>query len=301
MVYLFSASVSPLVLPGPLWFVTASLAALFAIFYPLVLAIILSKRLNVDPHYAGYGALIFFLFQIITRIPLVQVVGGVLAPALKSSYLALLLWLIALTLTAGLFEEIGRYVGYRWLMKKEQKTWEKALMYGVGHGGIESILLVGVSLGFSVLVGLVLLVVPSSVLPASLVTPLSQQYASIAHQPGWLPLLGLWERLWTLPVHLALSVVVVQMFLRGQRRWLWYAIAAHALVDFISVALPTLLGLSGLTSVFFSEGCVALFGLLALLVIRWLRTAPSPVSPAGPTMLGDASVSTLGSGSDEVK
>lgn len=290
MVHMLSISASTLVLPGPLWFVTASLAALFAIFYPIVLAIILSKRLNVDPHYAGYGALIFFLFQVITRIPLVQVIGGALAPTLKTSSLALLLWLIALSLTAGLFEEVGRYVGYRWLMRKEQKTWEKAIMYGVGHGGIESILLVGVSLGFSVLIGLVLLAVPSSVLPASLVAPLSKQYAAIAQQPGWLPLLGLWERLWTLPVHLALSVAVVQLFIRGQRRWLWYAIAAHALVDFVSVALPPLLGLSRLVSAFVSEGLVFLFGLLALLVIRLLRTAPSVASPAAPTLPDSASV-----------
>ncbi len=285
MVSVFSATASTLVLPGPLWFVTASLSALFAIFYPLVLVIILSKHLKVDPHYAGYGALIFFLFQIITRIPLVQVLGGVLAPTLKASSVALLLWLIALSLTAGLFEEVGRYVGYRWLMRKEQKTWEKALMYGAGHGGIESILLVGLSLGFSVLVGLVLLVVPGNVLPASLQTQLGAQYASIAHQPGWLPLLGLWERLWTLPVHLALSVVVVQMFLRGQRRWLWFAIGAHALVDFVSVALPPLLGITGLTSAFLSEGFVAFFGLLALLVIRWLRSAQPP-APDAPGRLG---------------
>lgn len=285
MVHVFSVAASTLVLPGPLWFVTASLAALFAIFYPLVLVITLSKRLKIDPHYAGYGALIFFLFQIITRIPLVQVLGNALAPTLKSSSTALLLWLIALSLTAGLFEEIGRYVGYRWLMKKEQKTWEKALMYGAGHGGIESILLVGISLGFSVLVGLALLVLPSGVLPASLQGQLGAQYASISQQPGWLPLLGMWERLWTLPVHLALSVVVVQVFLRGQRRWLWFAIGAHALVDFVSVALPPLLGIKGLTSAFLSEGFVALFGLLALLVIRWLRSEQPPASPSS-TRLG---------------
>ncbi|HEY7123897.1 MAG TPA: YhfC family glutamic-type intramembrane protease [Ktedonobacterales bacterium] len=283
--YVYFAAASSLVLPGPLWFVTASIAALFAIFYPVVLAIILSKRLNIDPHYAGYGALIFFLFQIVTRIPLVQVLGGALAPTLKSSSTALLLWLIALSLTAGLFEEVGRYVGYRWLMRKEQKTWEKALMYGAGHGGIESILLVGLSLGFSVLIGLVLLVVPTNVLPASLQEQLGAQYASIAAQPGWLPLLGMWERLWTLPVHLALSVIVVQMFLRGQRRWLWLAIGAHAMVDFVSVALPPLLGIKGLTSAFLSEGFVALFGLLALLVIRWLSSAQPP-TPDAPIRVG---------------
>ena len=116
--------------PCVVWFITASVAALFAIFYPIVLATTLSKRLQVDAHYAGFGALIFFLFQVISRIPLVQVVGGVLAPQLKTSRLVAMLWLVMLAFTAGLFEEVGCYVGYRWLMRREQKTWEKAVMYG---------------------------------------------------------------------------------------------------------------------------------------------------------------------------
>lgn len=80
-----------LVQPGIGWYVSASFTALFAIFYPIVLAIVLSKRLRVDAHYAGFGTLIFFLFQVISRIPLVQVVGGVLAPQLQASQQAAML------------------------------------------------------------------------------------------------------------------------------------------------------------------------------------------------------------------
>jgi uncharacterized membrane protein YhfC len=283
MSYTLSAA-SALVLPGPLWFITASLAALFAIFYPVVLAIILSKRLKVGTHYAGFGALIFFLFQVISRIPLVQLANGALQPALRTSQLVLGCWLIVLALTAGLCEEYGRYIGYRWFMRKEEKTWGKALMYGVGHGGLESMLLVGVSLAVSVAIGLVLATLPSGALSARAVTALGAQYNNAAAQPGWLPLLGLWERLWVMPWHLALSVIVAQVFIRGQRRWLWIAIAAHALADFLSVAVPSQLGLPGLKADFLSEGVVLLIGLLALLVIRWLRpaqpaAAQAPMSP----------------------
>lgn len=37
---------------------------------------------------------------------------------------------------AGIFEECGRYVIMKYLMKKN-KTRENAVMYGIGHGGIE--------------------------------------------------------------------------------------------------------------------------------------------------------------------
>ena len=259
--------------PGIGWYVAASASALFAIFYPIVLAIVLGKRLRVDAHYAGYGALIFFLFQVITRIPLVQVVGGTLAPTLKASQLAALLWLVALALTAGLFEEIGRYVGYRWLLRREQKTWEKAVMYGVGHGGIESILLVGLSLLGTILIGLALTAVPLTILPASQRAPLVQQYAALATQPGWYPLLGLWERLWTLPVHIGLSVVVLQVFRRGRLRWLWLAVLAHAVVDFSVVAVQLPLSGHPLLVALVPEALVAIFGAIALWVIRALRPA----------------------------
>jgi uncharacterized membrane protein YhfC len=45
--------------------IAASLAAIvFMIAYPLILAVIAHRRLQVSWRYFGYGALIFFLFQI---------------------------------------------------------------------------------------------------------------------------------------------------------------------------------------------------------------------------------------------
>jgi uncharacterized membrane protein YhfC len=61
------------------------LAVLFQIFYPIGLAIVARRRLKVGWRYFGYGALIFLLFQLVTRIPLVQVVQGAIAPQLASS------------------------------------------------------------------------------------------------------------------------------------------------------------------------------------------------------------------------
>lgn len=42
---------------------------------------------------------------------------------------------------AGLFEETGRYIAFRFVLKRQQKNDYNALMYGVGHGGIEMIML----------------------------------------------------------------------------------------------------------------------------------------------------------------
>ncbi len=274
--------------PGVLWLALEVLAALFAILYPLVLVLVLRRRLGVGWRYVAFGALIFLLFQLISRVPLVGVANQLLAPWLQASLVALVGWYGVLAITAGLFEEVGRYVGYRWLMRREEKTWEKAVMYGVGHGGLESAVLVGLGIIGTLASLLVLASVNLATLPAAQQEAVSRQYAALAAQPGWFPLLALWERLWTLPVHIALSVVVVQVFLRGQQRWLWIAVLAHALLDFVVLVVQLPLSGHPVAAGLLAEGVVAIFGVLALWTIRALRPVPSALPMLTPERLEQA-------------
>jgi uncharacterized membrane protein YhfC len=247
-------------------------AILFAILYPLALAVVARRRLGVGWRFFGYGALIFFLFQLISRVPLMQGVQSQIAPQLQASRALLIAWLVTAAVTAALFEEIGRYIGYRWLMRNEEKTWPKAIMYGIGHGGIESILLVGGLMIVGLINMIVLPNIPLDTIPEAQRAQVQAQIAALQNEPAWLPLLGAWERLWTLPIQIAFSVIVLQVFRRGSLRWLWLAIAGHTLVD-LSVALPALLNLQGTGATLLVEGIVTLFGIAALWVIWRLRDA----------------------------
>lgn len=247
-------------------------AILFAILYPLALAVVARRRLGVGWRFFGYGALIFFLFQLSSRVPLMQGVQYLIAPQLQASRALLIAWLVTAAVTAALFEEIGRYIGYRWLMRNEEKTWPKAIMYGIGHGGIESILLVGGLMIVGLINMIVLPNIPLDTIPEAQRAQVQAQIAALQNEPAWLPLLGAWERLWTLPIQIAFSVIVLQVFRRGSLRWLWLAIAGHTLVD-LSVALPALLNLQGTGATLLVEGIVTLFGIAALWVIWRLRDA----------------------------
>lgn len=254
-------------------------AALIEILLPLALALAARRRLGVRWRYFGYGALIFLLFQLLTRVPLVQILQAQLAPQLSASRGLLIGWIVILSLTAGLAEEIGRYVGYRWLMKRDDKTWEKAIMYGLGHGGLESMLLVA---GLTLLGLINLLALSASNLDTLPISPeqrtqLQQQLAAVAAQPEWLPLAGAWERLWAISFHVAMSVVVLQVFRRGRMIWLWLAVAAHALLDFLGAGLPTALGLQGNAALLTSEAIVTVAGLISLWAIWALRDRPEPI------------------------
>lgn len=253
--------------------IAATLAAiLFEALFPLAAAWFVGRRLQVSWRYFAYGAVIFLIFQLITRVPLVIVLQGVVTPYVEASRALIFGWLVALALTAGLAEEIGRYIGYRWLFR-EEKTWSRAVMYGLGHGGFESMVLVG---GLTLL-GLINLLALSSVDLATL--PLTdeqqelarQQLAAVAAQPDWLPLAGAWERLWTLPFHVALSVIVLQVFRRGQMGWLWLAITLHTLVNLIAVGIAPALALQGTAAILIPEVVVMFAGIAGLWVIWRLR------------------------------
>jgi uncharacterized membrane protein YhfC len=248
-------------------------SVVFVVAYPLVLAVVAHRRLHVGWRYLAYGAIVFFIFQLATRVPAVQLIQSAIAEQLKASRTLMWAWLVVLALTAGLFEEVGRYLGYRVFMRREDKTWPKAIMYGLGHGGLESIVLVG---GLT-LVGLINFWSIASggltQLPEDQRVLAAQQVQVLNSQPGWTALLSAWERLWTVPIQVAFSVIVLQVFRRGKLIWLLWAVLGHALVDLVVVGLQQLLG-PGLDSSLVIEGVVGVFGLIALWIIWRLRDAP---------------------------
>jgi uncharacterized membrane protein YhfC len=80
----------------------------------------------------GIGALVFFVSQVVLRlpwqIPLGRWVQG------HSEWLVPFLFFSSLT--AALFEETGRWLGYRHLLTSERSR-RVAIMFGLGHGALD--------------------------------------------------------------------------------------------------------------------------------------------------------------------
>jgi uncharacterized membrane protein YhfC len=258
---------------NPRFVIATAFSIVFVIVYPIVLAIVAHHELRLSWRYVGYGAIVFFVFQLVTRVPAVQLIQAAIGPQLKASPPLMWTWLVVLALSAGVFEEVGRYVGYRLFMRGEDKTWSKAVMFGIGHGGLESALLVG---GMMVLALISLWTAANgglNQLPDDQRAAATQQLQTLNAQPGWAALFGAWERLWTVPIQIAFSVIVLQVFRRGKLVWLLWAVLGHACVDLVAVGLQQILG-QGLTSSLLIEAVVAVFGLIAIGIIWRLRDPP---------------------------
>ncbi|HEY3822010.1 MAG TPA: YhfC family glutamic-type intramembrane protease [Polyangiaceae bacterium] len=255
--------------------VALAVAAALTTLGPMAVALWWSRRSGAPMSVWGAGALVFVVSQCVLRLPWQIPLGIWMGPRIHGSRALSFAWIAASSLTAGLFEEVGRWVGYRWLVKKE-RSFRTGVMFGLGHGGIESMLLVGLSLAGTLIAYVALATAPSmlKVPPESLgklVTTLS------ALRPGDF-VASVVERAMALTFHVACSLVVLQCFLRGSKRWLALAVAMHFVADFVAVGGAVELKHHG-ALVAEAAGLPMFF--VSMGVIAWARkrlAAPPPAS-----------------------
>lgn len=229
---------TPPVMPDG-YFLASGVSIAVMVIVPILLAVWAYKRLGSSGRALTAGMVTFGVSQLLLRLPLVQVVQYLLRDTLQSSTTALWLWLAVAAVSAGLFEETARWYAFRKPLA-DAREWKEAVGLGVGHGGLESAFLVA---GLSVL-GTVQALAFSRLDPSKLADRPPEQMTQIvaaaeklSAMEAWHPLLAAWERLAALPLHILLSVMVLQVFVRGSRAWLWAAIALHGAVNFVAVAM----------------------------------------------------------------
>jgi uncharacterized membrane protein YhfC len=256
--------------------ITHALNGLLMIAMPIVLAILLTRRWRMGWGLWWIGAATFVLSQV-GHIPFNWAAGLVLN-RVDTMYWPLVAQQIFnavfLGLSAGLWEEGMRYIVLRWWAKKA-RSWRSGVLFGAGHGGAEAAIL-----GLLVLFGyLAMLAIRSmdlsALMPAAQSGLVQQQSAAYWSLPWYDSLLGALERFLTIPIQIAMAVIVMQTFLRRQWFWVWLAVLYHAVVDASVVfALDYI-------SIYWIEALVAVFSIVSVWVILRLRQ-PEPALESSP-------------------
>ena len=234
---------------------------------PIVLGIIIARRLHQRWRLFLVGAALFMgsfvvhvAFNVVVLNPLLERLGfgaGTLG-------VGLLVGALLLGLSAGLFEEVTRWLGLKYWIK-DARSWSSSLMYGAGWGGAEAIFL-----GLTVLWALAQALmfrqgVLQSLIPVEQMALVEAQFAAYWETPLLFNLLGAAERTFALALQISLSVMVMRVFTHGNRLWLIAAIAWHALVDAVVVVAITQVGPLE------TEAIVAVFAIISVVIIFWLR------------------------------
>ncbi len=223
----------PHVIFDPIAATGLALAAAFCLVAPIVVALWWHRRSGAPLRALGIGALVFFVSQVVLRLPW-QIPLGRWVQA-HSEYLVP--FVLFSSLTAGLFEETGRWLGYRHLLTVERSR-RVAIMFGLGHGALEAILLAGLPLA-GLLVSWVL--AAQGRLPPVAMDAIRQQTAVLDF---WRIQLAALERASAIAVHVGLALVVLQVWKRGGLRWLLLAILLHFSINAVAALLVLKLQLS---------------------------------------------------------
>lgn len=261
--------------------ITHVLNGLLMIVMPVVLAVVLTRRWKMGWGLWWIGAATFVLSQV-GHIPFNWAAGLAL-----NRFDAMMYWPLVgqqlfnaafLGLSAGLWEEGMRYIVLRWWARKA-RSWRSGVLFGAGHGGAEAAIL-----GLLVLVGYFSMLAIramdlSALVPAEQAGLVQQQAAAYWSMPWYDSLLGALERFLTIPIQIAMAVIVMQAFLRRRGFWLGLAILYHAIVD-ASVVFAL-----NYISIYWVEALVAAFSLVSIFVIVRLRQ-PEPAAEAAPVEEG---------------
>lgn len=136
-------------------------------------------------------------------------------------------------LAAGVFEEVGRFLMMKFMMKKHHQ-WKDGIAFGLGHGAIEALLIGGVTTLISLTLALTLnsgsLPPANPAMPPEVLTQLTNQLTQTS--PFVFAIAGV-ERLLAIVAHVFFSLLVLYGVVSRHTRYLIYAILAHALMDFL--------------------------------------------------------------------
>lgn len=204
-------------------------AGILATLLPIA-AIVFFKLKNKDVklRYVFVGAVAFVAFALILE----QVLHYFMLPIVQQSTVAYVIYGI---LAAGIFEETGRFVAYKIFCKKESDP-RASIMYGLGHGGIEAIILVGLTmLSYAITAVTINAMGMESVMstvPAEQVDLVMAQTKALSEFTMSNALISVVERLIAIALHVSLSVVVFASIKLKGKLWLFpAAIALHAIFD----------------------------------------------------------------------
>jgi len=256
--------------------IAITIVLITSVLLPVVGWLIVRRRFKVSLTNLLVGAAVFFVCYIIAAIT------SMIGPMLITSPIVLTL---VFSLRAGLVEEFGRYVAFKWLLKRS-KTVGDAIMYGVGHGGMEVLLV----LTLAMINNLIFVVMANLGALDTLIALAPEQSQSILSAVRILaethPLLfaaGLFERIVAMILHISLSVIVFCAVRQKKPIYLLLAIGLHTLLNSCIV-----LYVLGMVDVWGLEAVLAVVVAAVVLIARQIARGyrppfdPVETSPASP-------------------
>ena len=215
-----------------------SCAVSFALPIGLLLYFRIRKGADILPFFIGCA--VFLIFALVLE----QLVHTAVRCSAMGSRMeeSVLLYALYGGAMAGLFEETGRFLAFKTVLRKSRDKDVNALMYGAGHGGMEAVAILGVSMINNLIYSMLLNSGSASLLtnglPEEVKVQMDSVFDALVTTPSYQFLLGGVERIFAVALHISFSVLVWFAVKKKGCGWLFpLAIFLHFFVDMVTVLL----------------------------------------------------------------
>lgn len=201
-----------------------------AVALPLILMIYFWVKTRYDLIAVAFGGLAYYFSQVIIKM-------GILSSIARSDWFMAMtkypvLIGIFLAILAGILAEFIRILIFIFLIKKEERNWKNGLALGLGFGGTESIMVVGMAfisfIGYSIAIN-------SGFFDTQIGIRFTAEEAlgikADLLKPSYIYLLAGLERAAYLVIQMALSILIVAGVAEGKPIYFGYAILAHVAIN----------------------------------------------------------------------
>lgn len=234
------------------------LTAVLGIALPLITAIIWCKKKHEPFTTVLIGAATFLLFAIVIEKPLQALVISLDSPVSQFVNARPVLWGIIVGLFPGVFEETGRFVAFKTVLRKRKQR-ETGLSHGIGHGGFEAMFILGITyieyfvfaimLNQGSFVELMIEPVKDTLTPdvVKQITDIVEQITTFSAATMGVALV---DRLIAVAFHIGASIMVFYAVKDKKKWWLYpFAILIHTVIDgFLGLQLAGVFEMSNLSN-----------------------------------------------------
>jgi uncharacterized membrane protein YhfC len=186
-----------------------TLSAVITVALPILAAAVLAGRDKARLLPALLGAATFLVFQCLLRIPVLSILSGKSLSFILFTQTQPVLYALVLSLSAALVEEGGRYLVMRFLLRRRE--FYDGVAFGIGHGGVESIAMAGL--------------------------PILAALIAKEEISGAMALISAAERVFTIVIHVAFSLMVMRSAAKRRVLGLIAAFVLHAALNFVALVL----------------------------------------------------------------
>jgi len=211
-------------------YITFPITILIEIALPVLLAYWVIRRYHTSWKLVGIGGVIFLAAQML-HIPILDGIGWLFTNNVLPTPTGIQLILTTAILgglATGLCEETARLVGFR-LLKAPAQNNAGAFSLGIGHGGVESIIIAGLPM-LGTFISMLVMKNADPKDPTLDPTTL-QQIGAMWNLAWYVPLASALERVVAMTIQMSLTFIVLQVFTRKSYWWFVAAIFWHALVE----------------------------------------------------------------------